>query len=123
MAQYSILLGAPTALLLLLSVMFVKGVPLRDHRLSTTVDDVARRIFNETENELFSGVIDRHLVCRACKRLIINGRFAMIVEKTAISEYFTDPCNDFFTDHTDRHDCTLVIQQKWTKCINTFSTF
>ncbi|XP_041485301.1 uncharacterized protein LOC121431709 isoform X2 [Lytechinus variegatus] len=92
----------------------VEGFPVGEDRKSTLFDDTISRIFNETRNEvgLFNGIIDWQVACRACKQFIIDARFAMIIEKTSISTFFTDKCNDVFSDKTDIHDCNLVIEQK-----------
>ncbi|XP_063969083.1 uncharacterized protein LOC135157467 isoform X1 [Lytechinus pictus] len=92
----------------------VEGYPVGEDRRSTLFNNTMSRIFNETRNEIgsFDGIINWHVACRACKQFIIDARFAMIIEKTSISTFFTDKCKDVFSDKTDIHDCNLVIEQK-----------
>lgn len=86
--------------------------------LSALQRRIMTTILNGTDNELPSpshhidDIINFHVACRSCKQIVINARFAMDTEKTAISNYFTDPCTEFFGDQTDIQNCKLVIQEK-----------
>ncbi|XP_800548.3 uncharacterized protein LOC589253 [Strongylocentrotus purpuratus] len=117
--------GVTSAVFLAICVVSVKGIPLPgdrpptdagdvNNRISTVVDDIMGRIL-EVGNDLpfpSNDSFNHHMACRSCKQLLVDVRFALLIEKSTITTYFKDPCNTIFTDNLDQHKCILIIEKR-----------